>query len=325
MGETDCLCAARGGGMEGALLSFGDLWKRSTSRSSTSTWKILDDGIMPARFLCLSGFRIRSTVAEAQETLTVECTCLLLVSPLAVLSPHEYPAGGWGKGRWRGCQRDFRDRAEDGGDQTKHGRERGALAHYMTGRCKQVSQSFHWQQAGRILCLQPAPIPCGGMESYGCVFYPYPRFPQAEAQQLSASQSWKQRRQGWGLSRGERYPAERLLLMGELLRCSHCITRAAAQLCACFLATFFFPLFCPFHCNAWVGKAAQGPASVRLKWDICLKWEGFQKNLIKKKYQTHAMFLILSITSSAPSVFSVSWGSTGIDIVGQKLVIPPLC
>lgn len=108
------------------MLSFGDLRKRSTSRSSTSPWKILDDGIMPARFLCLSGFRIRSTVAEAQETLTVERTCLLLVSPQAVLSPHEYPARGWGKGRWRGCQRELEDGAEDGGDQTKYGRWGGS-------------------------------------------------------------------------------------------------------------------------------------------------------------------------------------------------------
>ena len=235
MWETGGLCAARDRGIERALLSFDDLWKRSTSRSSTSPWKILEDGIVPARFLCLSGFRIRSTVAEAQETLTVECTWLLLVSPQAVLSPHEYPDGSWGKGRWRGCQRDLGDGAEDGGDQTKCGRGRGALACCMTGRCRQVSHFFRWQQTGCILCLRRAPFPCEAAESYGWVFYPRPRFPQAEAHQLSASPSW-----GWGLSCGERRWGEGCSLC-EPPSHSCSIACAAAQLCACVFATFFSP------------------------------------------------------------------------------------
>lgn len=71
-------------------------------------------------------------MAEAQEMLTVERTCLLLVSPQAVFSPHEYPSRGSGMGRWRGCQRDLGDRAEDAGDHTKYRREYEALVCYMT-------------------------------------------------------------------------------------------------------------------------------------------------------------------------------------------------
>lgn len=100
---------------------------------------------------------------------------------------------------------------------------------------------------------------------------------------------------------------------------------SASCLCFCHLFFFFSPFFNAFHCDAWVGKASQGPTFLWLKWDICPKWDGFQKILIKKRNQTHVMFLILSITSSAPFVFLVSRGCTGIDIVGQKLLILPLC
>lgn len=78
-------------------------------------------------------------MAEAQEILTPEHTCLLLVSLRFVLSPHEYPAEGDGErvdGEGEGA-------AEDAGDQTKCRRERGALACYVTDRCRQVSRFIH--------------------------------------------------------------------------------------------------------------------------------------------------------------------------------------
>lgn len=96
--ETDGPCADGGRGVEGVLLSCGDLWKYSTRRRSPSQWKVLVLGAVLARFLCLSGFRLSSTVAEAQETLAAARTCPLLVSPPAILSPHEYPEGADGEG-----------------------------------------------------------------------------------------------------------------------------------------------------------------------------------------------------------------------------------
>lgn len=96
--ETDGPCADGGRGVEGVLLSCGDLWKYSTRRRSPSQWKVLVLGAVLARFLCLSGFRLSSTVAGAQETLAAARTCPLLVSPPAILSPHEYPEGADGEG-----------------------------------------------------------------------------------------------------------------------------------------------------------------------------------------------------------------------------------
>lgn len=63
-----------------------------------SQWKVLVLRAVLARFLCLSGFRLSSTVAGAQETLAAARTCPLLVSLLAILSPHEYPEGADGEG-----------------------------------------------------------------------------------------------------------------------------------------------------------------------------------------------------------------------------------
>lgn len=80
------------------MLSCGDLRKYSSSRYSPSQWKVLVHRAVLARFLCLSGCRLSSTVARAQELLKAARTCLLLVSPPVVLSPHEYPEGADGEG-----------------------------------------------------------------------------------------------------------------------------------------------------------------------------------------------------------------------------------
>lgn len=84
--------------MEGALLFFWLLVKMFHQPLLNLFMENIRLWIMLARFLCLSGFRIRSTVAEAQEMLTAEHTCFLLVSLRSVLSHHEYPAEGMGKG-----------------------------------------------------------------------------------------------------------------------------------------------------------------------------------------------------------------------------------
>lgn len=96
--KTDSLYVGGGGGLEGVLLSCGDLRKYSSSRCSPSQWKVLVHRAVLARFLCLSGCRLSSTVAGAQELLTAARTCLLLVSPPVVLSPHEYPERADGEG-----------------------------------------------------------------------------------------------------------------------------------------------------------------------------------------------------------------------------------
>lgn len=96
--KTDSLYVGGAGGLEGVLLSCGDLRKYSSSRCSPSQWKVLVHRSVLARFLCLSGCRLSSTVAGAQELLRVARTCLLLVSPPVVLSPHEYPEGADGEG-----------------------------------------------------------------------------------------------------------------------------------------------------------------------------------------------------------------------------------
>lgn len=64
------------------------------------------------------------------------------------------------------------ERAEDAGDQTKYRREQGALSHYVTDRCRQVSRLIHWQQPGCILCLHPTHFLCKAWRIMAVHFIP---------------------------------------------------------------------------------------------------------------------------------------------------------
>lgn len=67
------------------------------------------------------------------------------------------PLTSWISCRGDGERVDGKDEGtEDAGDQIKCRRGQGALACYMTDRCRQVSCLIHWQQPGCILCLHPA-------------------------------------------------------------------------------------------------------------------------------------------------------------------------
>lgn len=115
-------------------------------------------------------------------------------------------------------------------------------------------------------------------------------------------------------------------LLQVALRCSHSITWAAAQLLPAFSDQFFLSQSISLWCLR--RKVFQGLTSLWFKQDICPKWDGFQKILIKKKKQPNqnpcnVSYFVHFVIS--PICLSVSWGCTGIDIVVQKLMIPPLC
>lgn len=108
---------------------------------------------MLARFLCLSGFRLSSTVAEAQETLAAARTCLLLVSPPAILSPHEYPEGADGEGVGE----------TSGTEQKTAGIKQSALAHQEQAGEQLFPLTASWlcpPRASGTLLLQMCLVSC---------------------------------------------------------------------------------------------------------------------------------------------------------------------
>lgn len=203
---------------------FGDLWKHFTNYCSTSSWKILDYGIMLARFLCLSGFRIRSTVAEAQEMLTAEHTCFLLVSLQSVLSHHEYPARGVGKG----LMERVREQKMLGIKESARGSRKLLPATWRTDAGKWAASPTDSNLAASSACTRYTSSAkhrelwlCISSSSMFSVVWGMPALCQCELEPVH-SELWAELWAGvpW------------LLQPGEPLRCSNSITWTAAQLYA---------------------------------------------------------------------------------------------
>lgn len=210
--------------------------------------------------------------------------------------------------------------AEDAGDQTKCRREQGAPAHYMTDRCsKWAALSTDSNLAASSACTRHTSS-AKQWRIMAVHFIPIHVF--CSLRHASPLPGWTRasalRAETWAVGRGTMTPPGRWT--PEALPQHHLCCCSAL----CLHSVTSFSHLQPISLWCLGRKGFSGSRFSRFKRDICPKWDGFQKILIKKKtYPCNISYFVHYIIS--PICFSVSWGCTGIDIVGQKLMIPPLC